>query len=63
MRILKEITEDEMIAFFLKIKKIQEKKYSNNLNWMWLNFAALVIIGYFIEVLVWDYGMSHNVLS
>ena len=52
-----------MIAFFLKIKKIQEKKYSNNLNWMWLNFAALVIIGYFIEVLVWDYGMSHNVLS
>ena len=49
-----------IIAFFLKVKAIQEKNHSSNLRWMWLSFAVLVIIGYFIQVSVWDYGMSHQ---
>jgi len=51
-----------IIAFFLKIKAIQEKSYSSKLRWMWFIFGALLMLGYFIQVSIWDYGMSHNII-
>ena len=49
-----------IIAVLLKAKEIQGEKYSAKLRWMWLIFAALIMLGYFIQVSVWDYGMSHH---
>jgi len=48
-----------IIAIFLKIKAIQAKNYPPKLSWLWLIFAALVMFGYFIQVAVWDNGVSH----
>lgn len=47
-----------LIALCLKIKEIQNKNYPLHLRRLWLLFALLVMLGYFIQVLVWDHGMS-----
>lgn len=48
-----------IIAFVLKIQEIQDTTYPAKLRWLWVSFIILIILGYFIQVLVWDYGIKN----
>lgn len=50
-----------IIAFLLKIKTILDDRYPAGSRKMWLIFITLSILGYFIQVLVWDSGLRYHI--